>query len=115
MTSQNFFNRYNLDLIESKGLGKIIRNIKTNLGNLSIYEKIVQVIKFPINPTMYGTFLSSDIYSLKNNRLVYTDKRECLIIYFGEDRLKAIDYFNAVIKKDKELKQNLIHKIFGKN
>ena len=102
-------------VIEDKGIGRLIGILKTNLENYCFYEKRVQIIQSSINPNIYGTFISKDIYYLKNNKLVKNKEQAWQVIYFGENRFKAIDYFEDIVKKDEKMKQNLAHKIFSKN
>ncbi len=102
------------NILEDKGLGKIIGNIKTDFEDYLLYEKRARLVQSIKNPENYGTILSKDIYSIRKNKLVENEEK-LLIIYFGEDKSKAIDAFNEIIQKDRIEKSNKIHKIFPKN
>ena len=101
-------------IIKDKGIGKVVGKIKTDLGDYSVYEKRIIIICSSILDK-YGTILSQDIYSLKNNKFVEIEHPDTSIIYFGKNKDKAIEYFNKIVEKDKKEKQNLIDKIFSKN
>ena len=103
------------NILEDKGLGKIIGTIKTDFEDYSIYERRVRLIQSIRNQNNYGTILSKDIYSLKKNKFFDNEEGGLRIIYFGEDKFKAISSFNEIVEKDKKIKEKIVHKIFTKN
>lgn len=103
------------NILEDKGLGELIAIINTDFDNYLLYENRVRLVQSIKNPNNYGTVLSKDIYSLKNNKFIENKDEKMEIIYFGEDKFKAISSFNNIIEKDKKIKQNLVHRIFPKN
>ncbi len=102
------------NILEDKGLGKIIGAIKTDFEDYLLYEKRARLVQSIKNSENYGTILSKDIYSIRKNKLVENEEK-LQIIYFGEDKSKAFDAFNEIVKKDEEEKQCLVHKVFSKN
>src|SRR3989344_3042129 len=95
----------NAENIKSKGIGKKIGILKTNLGDYPLYEKRVNLIESTINPGTYGVLISRDIYYLKDNKLVENNEEEAMkIIYSGFDKNEAVNSFKKIIESE------LIHK-----
>ena len=114
-TFENFFN--GLEILKDKGIGKKLGILKVNTREYPLYEKRVNLVK-QLNSGAYGVVISKDIYHIiKDNKFIENKMEDGIeVIYSGFNKNKAIDFFNKIIKDDKNEKlKNLIYKIFSKN
>ncbi len=113
MSFQKYF--WNWNIIEDKGLGEKIGNCQTHSGKYPIYEQRVRILQSPDSLGLYRTVISSDFYSLKDDKLVQNKNEGFELIYHGKDLSKALDYFREIVANDEKTKENKVYKIFSRN
>ncbi|MBI2004469.1 hypothetical protein HYS72_03330 [Candidatus Pacearchaeota archaeon] len=118
-TFEDFFN--GRVILEDKGIGRKLGNLKVNSRDYPLYEKRVNLTK-QLSSGEYGVIISKNIYYITGKKLVENKEEDGIeVIYIGFDKNKAINFFNKIVEDDKneklryKIKPNLIYKIFSEN